>query len=363
MAVARRGLRSAGQWAGLAVSAILLLLIVRKAQNLTAAVQAAQAADLRWLVPGGLLYLATFLPRGLRWGRLLAGVRTVPVLQLVEVEAIGFMANNVLPFRLGELVRAYTLGRKARVSVTSAFATIVMERLCDGLTLVLTLAVISLFYPFPLWVKRAGAVAALLFFGATIFLALLAYRREAARQVVALCSRPLPAALRDTIARLLDRFDSGLHLLRSPLDAVAVAALSVLVWAVELGVYLCVLAAFAGPIHQALGHPIALHEALLLMILVNFGSIIPSGPAYVGTFQAVAIAVLTGISGLSAPVAFSISWVLWATMVAPIVALGFACLAGEQLTLTSLIPLRGGEVVHPPSTGNPTATTRPGGSG
>jgi glycosyltransferase 2 family protein len=336
--------RSAGQWFGLLVSAVLLVLIVRKAQDLPAAGQAIRDADGRWLLAGAMLYLLTFLPRGMRWGRLLAGVRMIPLRHLTEVEAIGFMANNVLPFRLGEVVRAYSIGRKAKLPVTTAFATIVMERLCDGLALVLTLAVISLFYPFPDWVKRGGGLAALLFLGAAVFLALLAYRRDAARSLVAVCTRPVPAPLAGKIATLLDQFDRGLHLLRSPLDAAMVAALSALIWVVEFGVYLCVLAAFAGPIQQALGRPVPLHDALLLMILVNFGSIIPSGPAYVGTFQAVAIAVLTGVSHLSEPVAFSYSWVLWATMVVPIVAVGFICLAAEQVSLGSLVRVRGDEV-------------------
>jgi uncharacterized protein (TIRG00374 family) len=339
MTARTRGLGAVGQWSGLLISAVLLVLILRKAQNLTAAFQAVQAADLRWLLFGALVYLVGFLPRGLRWGRLLAGVRRIPLVHLTAVEAVGFMANNVLPFRLGELVRAYTIGRKAEISVTSALATIVMERLCDGLTLVLGLAAISLVYPFPDWVKRAGLAAALLFFGATAFLALLAYQRRTARRLVAFLSRPFPEALRRLIADLLDRFDSGLHLLRSPLDAALVAVLSVVVWAIELGVYLCVLAAFAEPIRGVLGHAIPLHDAFLLMILVNFGSIVPSGPAYIGTFQAVAIAVLTGISGLNAPVAFSIAWVLWATMVVPIVIVGFACLSGEHLQLRTMVGL------------------------
>jgi glycosyltransferase 2 family protein len=366
--------RSAGQWFGLLVSAVLLFLIVRKAQDLPAAGQAIRDADGRWLLAGALLYLLTFLPRGLRWGRLLAGVRTIPLLHLTEVEAIGFMANNVLPFRLGEIVRAYTIGRKAKLPVTTAFATIVMERLCDGLALVLTLAVISLFYPFPAWVKRAGILAALLFLGATVFLVLLAYRRDTARSIVTVCTRPLPAPLTGKIIALLDQFDRGLHLLRSPFDAVAVAALSALIWVIEFGVYLCVLASFAGPIQQAIGRQIPLHDALLLMILVNFGSIIPSGPAYVGTFQAVAIAVLTGVSHVGEPVAFSYSWVLWATMVVPIVAVGFACLAAEQVSLGSLFTARGDEEMRrggisprggraPSVDRKPNRHDRPGGSG
>lgn len=336
MAGTKGSARFAGQWLGLAVSAVLLVLILRNAQNLPAAGQALQAANVRWLALGALLYLASFVPRGMRWGRLLAGVRAVPLRTLTEVEAIGFMANNVLPFRLGELVRAYTIGRKEKISTASAFATIVMERLCDGLTLVFALAAILLAYPFPVWVKRAGGVTGVLFVGAAAFLALLAYRSAMARRIVLCACRPLPAGMSAKVAGLLDQFDRGLHLLRSPLDGLAVALLSVVIWTIELGVYLCVLAAFTAPIRAALGGAVPLHDALLLMILVNFGSIVPSGPAYIGPFQAVAIAVLTGIAQVPEPVAFSVAWVLWATMVVPIVLAGFLCLGYEQASLVGL---------------------------
>ncbi len=326
-----RLLKRLGRWSGIPVSVVLLVLVVRKAQNLGAARQALEAADYRWIVLAALLYLATFLPRGVRWGRLLGGVRAIPTLHLSEVLIIGFMANNVLPFRLGELVRAYTLARKERVRTTSALATIVMERVCDGLTLVLALALVSVIYPFPSWVKRVGLVTAALFVGASAFLLLLTYRRDVARRLVAVPARRLPSVIGEKAMNLLDAFDGGLHMLRSPLDAIAVFGLSLLIWAMEFGVYTRVLAAFGGPIQHALGHQIPLHDVLLMLIVVNFGIMIPSGPAYIGTFQAAAIAVLAGIVGLDQPVAFSISWVLWATMVLPVIVLGFLFMAREQL--------------------------------
>ena len=332
--------RRLARWSGLVISVVLLALIIRKAQDLGAARQALAAADYRWVAFAALLYLATFLPRGLRWARLLAGVRRLPLLHLSEVLIIGFMANNVLPFRLGEFVRAYVLGRKERVSATAAFATIVMERVCDGLTLVLLLTAISLFYPFPVWVKRLGIVTAALVLGATAFMLLLAYRRDLAHALVGSVTRRLPHGLADKAARLLDAFDSGLHLLRSPLDALAVVVLSLLIWGMEFAVYTRVLAAFAGSIQGDLDHQVALHDVLLLLIVVNFGIMIPSGPAYIGTFQAAAIAVLAGIAGLSEPVAFSISWVLWATMVLPVILLGFLFLAMEQLNLGAMLGAR-----------------------
>ena len=226
-------LKRVGRWSGVLISVVLLALIARKAQDFGAAKQALAAADYRWVAAGALLYLATFLPRGVRWGRLLGGVRAIPLPHLCEVLIIGFMANNVLPFRLGEFVRAYTLGRKANVSPTAAFATIVMERVADGLTLVLALVVVSLAYPFPVWVKRLGLVTAVLFVGVTAFLLLLTYQRAVARRIVRLGTRVLPAALAGKAEGLLDQFDQGLHLLRSPLDALAVFGLTIVIWVME----------------------------------------------------------------------------------------------------------------------------------
>src|SRR6185437_12794298 len=77
-----------------------------------------------------------------------------------------------------------------------------------------------------------------------------------------------------------------------------------------------------------------------MLIVLNFGIMIPSGPAYLGTFQAAVIAVLAGVVLLPEPLAFSISWVLWATLVLPTVILGFIFMATEQLSLGSLATSR-----------------------
>ena len=86
------------------------------------------------------------------------------------------MANNVLPLRLGEFVRAYVIGRREKLSVSASFATIVIERVFDGCTVVLFMAVALLFSPFHLdpqtmaWVRTMSAAGILLYIAVIVFL-------------------------------------------------------------------------------------------------------------------------------------------------------------------------------------------------
>ncbi len=330
-----------GSWFGVAISAILLVLILRKAQDLSAVRDALASADYRWVAVAAALYLLAFIPRGMRWGRLLVGVRQLPLTSLIKVAVIGFMANNVLPLRLGEFVRAYVLGRKEHVSTAATLATIVVERVLDGLTLVLAMSVILAIYPFPLWVKRVGEATSVLFVGALVAILFLAYRGDLVRSLAARVLRPLPSTVAGKVSQLLDAFDSGIHMMRRPVDAIVAAGLSVVIWAIEFVVYTRVLAAFGPAIQRELGQPVPLHLVVLLLVVLNFGVMVPTAPGYIGAFQAAIIVVLAGVVGLSNPLAFSIAWVLWAVMVLPVVLLGFVFLSSEQLDVRSLLSSRG----------------------
>ena len=81
------------------------------------------------------LTLFSFWVRALRWRSLLSGGRTASLDSLYSATMIGFMANNVLPFRLGEFVRAWALARREKCSTTMVLATVVVERVVDMLDL------------------------------------------------------------------------------------------------------------------------------------------------------------------------------------------------------------------------------------
>ena len=100
------------------------------------------------LVPPAIaVYFAAVYFRSLRWQYLLSPMKRLAVARLYPVVVVGYMANNLLPVRLGEVVRAYYLGEREKVSKVSSLATIAVERVFDGLTLLFLAAVVSLFLP------------------------------------------------------------------------------------------------------------------------------------------------------------------------------------------------------------------------
>src|SRR5918997_4135927 len=122
--------------AGLLVSVLFVYLAVRKV-DLLESLRVLGSLDPRWLFAGMLVYLLLALPiRGLRWRLILREQKPLSLKEIMVPIYVGYMANYVLPARVGELYRAHFLGRRARMSRSGAVASIVIERTFDGLMLV-----------------------------------------------------------------------------------------------------------------------------------------------------------------------------------------------------------------------------------
>lgn len=123
---------------GILISAIFLYLAFRNV-DLTKMISALQQAHYLWLIPGILFMFLSLLIRAYRWHYFLLPIREVKFSKLFSAMMIGYMANNVFPLRLGELLRAVAIGRSAGISRASAFATIIVERIIDIISLLIIL--------------------------------------------------------------------------------------------------------------------------------------------------------------------------------------------------------------------------------
>jgi len=157
---------------GLLISAGFLYLAFRKLDFLQMK-QAFSQANYWLVIPSLAILLISHWMRSIRWQYLLLPVRKVPVSSLFSALLIGYAANTILPAHLGEVLRAYIIGRKQHVSGSSAMATIVVERIIDVLTIVLIMAVTLVIYPFPNWVKRSGYIMLFFAIGLLIFLVIM----------------------------------------------------------------------------------------------------------------------------------------------------------------------------------------------
>lgn len=262
----------------------------------------------------------TFPLRLIRWRLLLRDERggPYPTAPLWHAIALGFMANNVLPLRAGELVRSYTAARLAGARFTTVISSVAVERIFDGLTVIALLSLALLKPGLPGSITVAGtSVAQLARVGGIIgVLALLGAILVVAAPLAAerMVRRLLPhARLADRIVYLIEGIRQGLTVLRSPSRLVRVVFWSLVVWLVNaLGFYV----GFA-----AFDIPVGYTGALLLQGLLILGISIPSTPGFFGPFEAVIVAVLA-IYGISSSLAFSYALAFHITTFVPITLLG-----------------------------------------
>ena len=318
---------------GVLVTVFFLWLAVRNV-DIAAVRDALRHASYRYLIPAAAFCSTGYLLRTWRWQRILAPTKPVSFSRLFPVLMVGFTANNLLPARIGEFVRAYLLGRRERVSSSFSLATIVLERVCDGLMLIALMAATLLLVPIPVndpKVAIVESVAALIFGGATVVLVLLLFFPRPILTIVRLCLRPLPARLAARITGLIDAFIAGLEALRSPLAIAKIAGLSVLIWACEAGTFGSVLLAF--PLGLERGEWVA--ATAFLLVFVNLGIMIPSAPGYIGTYQLFA---KTALGAFAVPEAagLALSFVVHGLQYSLVTTVGLICVWRLGLSPRSL---------------------------
>lgn len=305
--------------AGLAISVALLAWALRDV-SLDDVLRHIASARPGPLAAAVVIATLTFPLRLIRWRLLLRDERgePYPTAPLWHAIALGFMANNVLPLRAGELVRSYTAARLAGARFTTVISSVAVERIFDGLTVIALLSLALLNPGLPGSITVAGtSVAQLARVGGIIgVVALLGAILVVVAPLAAerMVRRLLPhARLADRIVYLIEGIRQGLTVLRSPSRLVRVVFWSLVVWLVNA------LAFYVG--FAAFDIPVGYTGALLLQGLLILGISIPSTPGFFGPFEAVIVAVLA-IYGVSSSLAFSYALAFHITTFVPITLLG-----------------------------------------
>ncbi|MGW8250032.1 MAG: lysylphosphatidylglycerol synthase transmembrane domain-containing protein, partial [Anaerolineales bacterium] len=216
-------------WLGVAIS-LLFLYFALRGLGLDDLGAALQGANYLWLLPGIVIYFVAVWVRAWRWHYLVRPVKSVPTRRMFPIVAIGYMGNNIYPARAGEVFRALFLKSKEGVPFSTSLATIIVERIFDG---VVMLGFVFLNLPeLARLTTDSGFVGSIqtvalwgtgAFFGALLLFLLAAMFPERAYQLAStLVNRLAPARFRQTILSLVDKFLGGLGALRSPRDALMV---------------------------------------------------------------------------------------------------------------------------------------------
>lgn len=306
-------MRSWRFWLGVVISALFLYIALR-GQKLDQVVAALGEAQYAWLVPGVGVYFLGVAARTWRWHYLLRPLKSIPLGRLFPMVTIGYMGNNIYPARAGEVLRSYVLRRSDGVSMSASLATVLIERLFDGLTMLLFVFIALPFFPLNESLRQFVIVFTLLFLGALIVFLYLAARPQQAEAVYGwFIDRLIPGRFRDRVRLILTRFMTGLHSLRSGRDVALLFLTSIVIWLFETLKYWFVMHAFP--------FDVSFFTLMLMNGVVNLFTTIPAAPGYVGTFDAPGIEILKN-AGVAAEVATAYTLVLHAALWLPITLLG-----------------------------------------
>ena len=221
--------------------------------------------------------LFLFVIRAVRWHYLLLPKAKIGFASLYSATMIGFMANNILPARIGEFVRAYVLSKKENVRTSAALATLAVERLFDSFSLLLLFIITFRLSSYPDWVRDIGIIATLVFLGFLVILVLIVLMPERFVRILSGWSRLLPGKFHHRLEGILVSFAEGLDILKDRKLILIVSVLSLfhwvlLGWGVGLGL-------------SGFGIPVPSFGPYFVTSLVCIGIAIPSSPGFVGTFQ------------------------------------------------------------------------------
>jgi uncharacterized protein (TIRG00374 family) len=261
---------------GLVVSVVALAFIVRQV-DLSRTADILGRASLGWIAVMLVFQVADVLLRAIRWQRLVEPIHHVRFLPITGYLLIGYLANNVLPARLGELVRCHYLGDREGISRTTTLGTVVVERVVDTAVVVVLASVAILI----LHVRGLVASAVLIGLAITgllvvaLAVGLAAHRLPGADRVIAFAGRW--PRLRDLAGKLR----GGLAVAGRPKTLAEALFLSFAAWGATVIAF-----AAAG---QSLGIEMTTAQAALLAAGVALASAIPAGPSNLGTFDLAAV--------------------------------------------------------------------------
>ncbi len=316
-------------WLGVLISIVFIWLSLR-GLKLNEFWGTVQKANYFWLIPGIGVYFIGVWIRAWRWHYLLGPIKKIPTKTMFPITTIGYMGNNIYPARAGEVLRAVILKRKEGIPVSASLATIIVERIFDGVVMLAfvfvnlsELAKLTGASGFVGNIQQVAIVGTGVFLGALIIFLLAAmFPQVTAKIGLWFIERITPKRLHTKIISIMNKFLDGLASLRSPFNVLMVFFTSVIIWLLETGKYWFVMHAF--------NFQVSFFALMLMNGIVNLATTIPSAPGYIGTFDAPGIAVLTAY-GVDQATAAGYTLTLHVALWLPITLLGAYFMAREGL--------------------------------
>lgn len=318
-------------WLGVGIGSVFLYFAVRGLEW-DKFWTALKVANYWWLIPGVAIYFIAVWVRAWRWHYLLRPIKIIPTQKMFPVVAIGLAGNNIFPARVGEVLRAVILKRREDVPVSASLATIIVELIFNAVVMMAfifvnlpELAKLTSDSGFIGNIQTVAIWGTIVFFGAlVIFLLAAMWPLVTTKISMWFIGRLIPNRFQTRAIMLMSKFLDGLASLHSPINAFMVFFTSVVFWLLETGKYWFVM--------QAFEFHVSFFALMLLNGLANLATTIPGAPGYIGTWEAVTVAVLMAYN-ISKAEALGYAVVLHIALWLPITLLGLYYLTKNGIKL------------------------------
>ncbi|HEY5159204.1 MAG TPA: lysylphosphatidylglycerol synthase transmembrane domain-containing protein [Anaerolineales bacterium] len=309
-------------WIGVVFSLGFLVLALRNV-DLTETANALRRVNVLILGAAVASYVFSAAAKAIRWQLLLAVHKAPSFGRAFSILSVGLMVNTFLPARLGEFARAYLMGEAEADSKVYVLGTVAVEKVADLLFLLLLLAALLLQMALPVWLAGPARGMALVLAILVPCFVLLAWQRDFILRMVERTSRFVPSAWREWLVRQMRYGLASLDVVRRPRLLIGLFGWSLIVW---------ILSALTNTlVFMALELAMPVWASLLLLVVLQVGTAVPSSPGRIGVFQYLVILTLS-IFAVDKNVALGYSVVLYLVIYAPIALLGVWGLWHEKIT-------------------------------
>ena len=253
-----------------------------------------------WYLLGAIvLQLTAVWVRALRWKWLLAPIKDISTKILFDATMIGYFGNNVLPLRMGELLRAYVVSNNSSISTSKVIGTLIVDRILDFLA-VMILAILFLFFSdlmdIPRWIVMFSVVLILVLFITVLIIGNKNPDWKSIKIRYKIFQSKIGSKLYDIITNIV----SGLSVLNKTPHKIGVYSFIVLLWSMYYMSFILII--------KGINLDLSIMNAGVLYVLLTLSISIPAAPGYIGTYHATCVAVLTNIYniGLNASQTFAV---------------------------------------------------------
>jgi uncharacterized protein (TIRG00374 family) len=320
-------------WVGIGISLFFMLLLFRKI-DFGQLLAALRTVNYFFIALAVLFTFISYFLRAVRWKYLLISEKTIPLSSLYPATIIGYMANNLLPARLGEFVRAYFLAEREGLQTPAVFASLVIDRLFDGFTVLLILLITLFTLKMPqgmddagLALKAGGALMFLLYCGVLFFLFLLKRQTLRTLSFVKFMMKPFPERFAERLIPVLGSFIAGIRLSSRGGHISAILGSSVLIWTFAVLPVDMTLRSF--------GIDLPITASMFILVLLVFAVMVPASPGFIGTYH---YACFKGLSvfGVTESKAVSVALIVHGTAFFPVIIAGFYYLWRSKISFNDI---------------------------